>query len=238
MGAHTGCFWIGRRSHVNSLHLYLKLLFQQHGLKQLLAKHSPSLSFKNGSFVLIFFAVIFCEFSYSELGTHFPNWTLRHTPTPQITNFLKARSRCHPVTAHLEESLTTSECLCGHYFDQNLWDSRKLSFFLDAQVAGIRCGNQSSQSKSIWPSAAEPEWGRDDATGIQVHARILSSSVNLLLNYLFSEWTKDAEMMRLELRAMMEAAPRSRPIDSVKLFLLPGSFGLYPFTKPGPLAFQ
>lgn len=108
---------------------HLELLFQQHGLTQLLAKHSSSLSFKNGSFVLIFFAVIFCEFSYSELGTHFPNWTLRHTPTPQITNFLKARSRCHAVTAHLEESLTTSECLCGHYFDGNVWDSRKLSFF-------------------------------------------------------------------------------------------------------------
>lgn len=151
MGANTGYFWVGRSPHTNSSSLYLKLLFQLHGLKQLLAKHSPSQSFKDGRFVQIFLAVIFCEFSHSELGIHFPNWILRHIPIPKITNFLNGYSTCHSVKPHLEESLTTSECLYVHYldFDRNLWGVGNCHFFLGAQVTGIHCGVPSSQRENV-----------------------------------------------------------------------------------------
>lgn len=108
--------------------IYLKLLFQLRDLKALLAKHSPSQSFKDGIFVLGLSeqSLILWNSSNPVSWEHtFPIGPLDTLLPPQVINFSKAHSLPHP-----EESLTSSEQLSIHCldFDWNLCCSRTLSF--------------------------------------------------------------------------------------------------------------
>lgn len=136
-----------------------------------------------------------------------------------MTNFPKAHSRCLATlclstwkTAWplLNTSMFITQALIGTY--------RKLSFFscqylyppprlkeftVGHRAAGARAYDTAWPNPHEWemtPLGCKLQEGREFCLFGSCLNPQFQNSACLLLNYLFSEWTNDAEMMRLELR--------------------------------------